>query len=193
MRWFVLTLFGLLLFVACGGSGDTESVNAASPGTPLTTSAVTTTAEPTTTTTAATTTSTGAPSTTTAATTTTTAATTTTISAERLAAAAAVGDMAAGEELFNEPLDGINHSVSCSTCHTFDGQPARNPTFIGIGTAAAHRIQGMSDVEYLRESIVDPYAFKADGEWGSAAMPYRYPDLFTEEQINDVIAFLLTQ
>ena len=119
--------------------------------------------------------------------------TTSTISDERLIAAAAVGDMAAGEELFNEPLDGITHSLSCSSCHTLDGQLARNPTFIGIGTAAGDRISGMSDVEYLRESIVDPNAFKPDGEWLSASMPYTYADLLSEEQINDLIAYILTR
>ena len=119
--------------------------------------------------------------------------TTTTISDERLSAAAAVGDIAAGEDLFNEPLEGINHSASCSTCHLLDGQPARNPTFVGIGTVAGDRISGMSDVEYLRESIVDPYAFKADGEWLSSAMPYTYPEVLSEEQINNVIAYMLTR
>jgi mono/diheme cytochrome c family protein len=173
MRPVVFTLFGLLLFIACGGSDDTESVTAASTSAPSTTSAATTTSAVTTTSEPAT--------------------TTTTISAERLAAAAAVGNMETGEELFNEPLDGITHSASCSTCHTFDDQPARNPKLNGIGTAAAGRIQGMSDVEYLRESIVDPYAFKADGDWLSSAMPYTYPDLFSEDQINDVIAYLLTR
>jgi mono/diheme cytochrome c family protein len=187
MRPLVLTLFGLLLFVACGGSDDTESLTAASTSAPLTTSAVTTTSEPATTTTTV--------ITTTSAVTTTSepATTTTTISAERLAAAAAVGDIVAGEALFNEPLDGLPHSSSCAECHTFGSQPARNPKLTGIGTAAANRIEGMSDVEYLRESILDPYAFKADGEWLSQAMPYRYPDLFSEDQINDVIAYLLTQ
>ena len=121
------------------------------------------------------------------------AITTSTISDERLTAAAAVGDMAAGEELFNEPLDGIPHSLSCSSCHTLDGQLARNPTFIGIGTAAGDRISGMSDVEYLRESIVDPYAFRPDGEWLSASMPYTYADLLSDEQINDLIAYILTR
>ncbi len=174
MRLLLLTVLGVLLFAACGGSDDTESVTAASTSAPVTTSAATAASEP-------------------ATTTSEPATTTTTISAEQLAAAEAVGDVAAGEVLFNEPLDGITHSLSCSSCHALDGQLARNPTFIGIGTAAADRIEGMSDVEYLRESIVDPSAFKPDGEWLSAAMPYRYPDLFSEDQINDVIAYLLTR
>ena len=51
----------------------------------------------------------------------------------------------------------------------------------------------MSAVDYLRQSIVDPYAFEVEGEWLSAAMPYRYPDLLSEDQIDSLVAFLLTQ
>ena len=116
-----------------------------------------------------------------------------TVTEEQLAAAAAVGDVGAGEELFSQPLDGVTHSLSCSSCHSLDGTSGRNPTIVGISAVAANRIGGMSDVDYLRQAIVDPYAFKAEGDWVSAAMPYRYADLLTEEQIDDVIAFLLTR
>jgi hypothetical protein len=44
----------------------------------------------------------------------------------------------------------------------------------------------------LRQSIVDPYAFEVGGEW-AFAMPYRYPEALSEDQINNLIAFLLTQ
>jgi mono/diheme cytochrome c family protein len=189
MRLGAVLLLGALVFFACGGSDETESSAAAT-----TTDVVSTTTEVASTTADVVSTTTEVASTTLAPTTTTEPpTTTTTISAERLTAAAAVGDIAAGEELFNEPLDGITHSLSCSSCHTLDGQLARNPTFIGIGMAAADRIEGTSDVEYLRQSIVDPSAFKPDGEWGSAAMPYTYPDVLSEDQINNVIAYLLTR
>ena len=186
MRLLVVSFFGFVLLVACGGSNGTES-------------AATTTAEPAVTATSepvATATSEPAATSTSEPTATATVepvATTTPISDERLAAAAAVGDIAAGQELFNEPLDGVNHSLSCSSCHTIDGQLARNPTFVGTGTVAGDRIAGVSDVEYIRQSIVDPYAFKADGEWLSAAMPYVYADLLSEDQINNLIAYVLTR
>jgi mono/diheme cytochrome c family protein len=186
MRPLVLTLLGLLLFVACGGSDDTESVTATSTSAPSTTSVVTTTSEPATTTSVVTTTS--------AVTTTPEpATTTTTISAEQLATAEAVGDVAAGEVLFNEPLDGLPHSASCTTCHTLDGIDGRNPTMVGISAVAASRIGGMSAVDYLRQSILDANAFRPSGDWNSAPMPYQIPDLLTEDQVNDVIAYLLTQ
>jgi cytochrome c2 len=127
------------------------------------------------------------------ATTTTEAATTSTaVSAEQLARAAAIGDIAAGEQLFNTRLE-MRDGVSCSSCHVLDGPDTQwGPTLAGISARAGDRIEGMSDVDYLRQSIVDPYSFVVPGEW-SFAMPYEYPDLVTEEQIDNLIAFLLTQ
>ena len=115
------------------------------------------------------------------------------VSDEQLAVAAAVGDIAAGEELFNQHVDGVSHSASCSTCHSLDGRNSPDaPTLAGISAAAADRVAGMSDVDYLRSSIVDPSAFKVSGEW-RGGMPPQYPDLFSEDQINNLIAFLLTR
>jgi mono/diheme cytochrome c family protein len=115
------------------------------------------------------------------------------VSDEQLAAAAAIGDIAAGEELFNQPVDGVSHSVSCSSCHSLDGRDSQDgPTLAGISVVAAVRVDGMSDVAYLRQSIADPPAFKVSGEW-RFPMPHQYPDLFTEDQINNLIAFLLTR
>lgn len=114
------------------------------------------------------------------------------VSAEQLAIAAAVGDIAAGEELFNQPVDGVSHSWSCSSCHSLDGSDSDGPTLAGISAVAADRVVGLSDVDYIRQSIVDPYAFRADGEW-RVVMPYQYSELFSDDQINNLIAFLLTR
>lgn len=115
------------------------------------------------------------------------------VSDEQLAAAAAVGDIAAGKELFNQPVDGVTHSLSCSSCHSLDGKGSQDgPTLAGISAVAAVRVAGMSDIDYLRQSIVDPPAFKVSGEW-RFPMPHQYPDLFSEDQIDNLIAFLLTR
>ncbi len=115
------------------------------------------------------------------------------VSDEQLATAAAIGDIAAGEELFNKRIEGVQHSVSCSSCHTLDGKDSQDaPTLAGISAVAADRVDGMSDVDYLRQSIVDPYAFRVGGEW-RFAMPHQYPDLFSEDEIDNLIAFLLTR
>jgi mono/diheme cytochrome c family protein len=120
-------------------------------------------------------------------------ATTSAVSDDQLAAAAAVGDIAAGEELFYQPVAGVPDSVSCSSCHSLDAQNNQwAPTLAGISAVAANRVDGMSDVDYLRQSIADPYAFRVGGEW-AYAMPYQYPDALSEDQIDNLIAFLLTR
>jgi mono/diheme cytochrome c family protein len=116
------------------------------------------------------------------------------VSTEQLAFAATVGDIAAGEELFNQPVDGVPHSWSCSSCHTLDGNDTQSaPTLAGISAIAGDRVVGLSDVDYLRQSIVDPNAFHVDGEWRRGSMPHQYPDLLSDDQINNLIAFLLTR
>ena len=115
------------------------------------------------------------------------------VSDEQLAAAATVGDIAAGEDLFDTQVEGAPDSVKCSTCHSLDGKDSPDgPTLAGISAVAADRVDGMTDVDYLRQSIVDPYEFTIDGEW-RFAMPYRYSDLLSEDEIDNLIAFLLTR
>lgn len=128
------------------------------------------------------------------ATVTTEAATTSAgVSDKQLAAAAAIGDPAAGEEFFSLPLAEMRDSVSCSSCHLVDGPDTQwGPTIAGISAVAADRVAEMSDVDYLRQSIVDPYAFVVAGDW-AFAMPYEYPDILSDEQINNLIAFLMTR
>jgi len=127
--------------------------------------------------------------------TTTTAATrestTTTISAEQLSRAQSVGDITAGETLFNSTVELTGPDYACSVCHTLDGVNGRSPSLAGISAVAGDRVDGVSDVEYLRESILDPAASEVD-EWASV-MPRTYSESLSEEQVNNLIAFLLTQ
>jgi mono/diheme cytochrome c family protein len=57
---------------------------------------------------------------------------------EQLATAAAIGSIVAGEVLFNKPIEEINHSVSCSTCHTLDGKASQD----GPTVRTAQRLLG---------------------------------------------------
>lgn len=123
--------------------------------------------------------------------TTTLAQATSTVSDEQLAKAASVGDIAVGEELFYMEMDEMPHDLSCSSCHSLDGVDGRSPSLLGISEVAADRIQGLSDIEYLRQSLSDPLSFVA-GEWAST-MPYQYGEILTDEQVNNLVAFLLTK
>lgn len=126
-------------------------------------------------------------------TTTTLAPTTTTVSAERLAKAEQMGDVAAGEELFFTGLDGIPHDFPCATCHSLDGtEIPGGPSLQGISDVAGDRIEGLSDIEYLRQSLTDPNAFRADDD-STDSMPYQYADVLTEQQVSNLVAFLLTK
>ncbi len=51
---------------------------------------------------------------------------------------------------------------------------------------------GLSAEEYLRESIVDPAAYTVDGYFADA-MPKVYKILLSEEDVDGLVAFLLTQ
>jgi hypothetical protein len=84
-------------------------------------------------------------------------------------------------------------------CHSFDGidmldyngDPAA-PSLLGISTRAGTRVNGMSAVDYIRQSIIDPEAYIVEG-YGYHRMPVGFEYVLSEKDINNLIAFLLTQ
>jgi hypothetical protein len=68
----------------------------------------------------------------------------------------------------------------------------RAPTFQGISGRAGDQVPGLSAEEYLRESIVDPAAYSVEGYFADA-MPKGFEILLSEEDIDNLVAFLLTQ
>ena len=79
----------------------------------------------------------------------------------------------------------------CLTCHTVGQTGAlRFPDLGGIGAAAGSRVPGMSDVEYLAQSMYEPTAFVVPGF--PPAMPaVNMPPLgLTDQEILCVIAAL---
>src|SRR5688500_9488886 len=64
-----------------------------------------------------------------------------------------VGDARTGEEL---STSGGESMIPCTTCHTLDGTTLVGPSFQGIATRAATRVEGQSAEEYLRQSITNP-------------------------------------
>ena len=85
--------------------------------------------------------------------------------------------------------------LGCSSCHTLDGSEQkgslRAPSFQGISERAGDRVPGLSAVEYLRQSIVDPSAYVVEGFEDYMDKGLRI--LFGDDDIDDLIAFLLTQ
>ena len=65
------------------------------------------------------------------------------------------------------------------------------PSLADVGTARDPRVAGMSAQEYLHQSIVDPDAYVVDG-FAKGQMLRDSAQRLTEEQIQDLVAFLMT-
>ncbi|MDN7137859.1 cytochrome c [Pseudidiomarina sp. 1ASP75-14] len=95
-------------------------------------------------------------------------------------------------------------SPACTACHsTQPGVDMAGPTLAGLVTRAQAIIAAESypgeaqDVEgYIRESIVAPSAYLVPGDMysagGTSFMPQGYGESLTEEQIDQLVAYLAT-
>ncbi len=99
----------------------------------------------------------------------------------------AIGDPAQGRQIYET---GGASGVPCLTCHTLDGSALVGPSFQGIAGRAGTRVEGLSAEEYLRQSILEPTAYVVEGF--EPTMPETYADTLSEDDINNVIAFLLS-
>ena len=81
----------------------------------------------------------------------------------------------------------------CLTCHTVGKSGAlRFPDLGGIGAQAKSRVAGLSDVEYLAQSLYEPTAFVVPG-FPPAMPPVNQPPIgLTDQEILCVIAALQT-
>lgn len=109
---------------------------------------------------------------------------------QEVSAEEVIGDPVIGQELFNEFRAEVN--FACATCHYTDKEEQLvGPGMLGLGERAATRVEGMSVTEYLRNSILHPSDYIVEN-FPDLLMPQVYADLFTEEQINNLIAYLKT-
>jgi cytochrome c oxidase subunit 2 len=93
----------------------------------------------------------------------------------------------AGRQIYET---GGDSKIPCATCHTLDGTPLVGPSFQGLSERAGSRIPGLSTEEYIHQSIVNPGAYLVEGFQNS--MNPTYGQLLSEEDIEDVTAFLLS-
>jgi cytochrome c2 len=80
---------------------------------------------------------------------------------------------------------------TCVSCHTIGSSEAgRFPDLAGIGASSASKIEGLSDVEYLAESLYEPDKFIVDGF--SPGMPpvNKAPISLNQQEVLTVIAYL---
>lgn len=113
--------------------------------------------------------------------------------------ALAAGDPANGQVVFTTPHtmpDGVQWM--CSTCHSVDPNigVVIGPPLWNIAVRAEDRVSGQNALEYIHNSIVNPQDFIAplpEGQsaWG-IAMPHGFGEVLSEQELNDVIAYLFT-
>jgi len=97
------------------------------------------------------------------------------------------GDAAAGKTVFEQTA-----APACTTCHSLEaGVTLVGPSLATIGADAGSMVSGQSAEEYLHESVVSPNAFIVEG-FGPNIMPQNYGTQLSEQQINDLVAYLLS-
>lgn len=100
------------------------------------------------------------------------------------------GDPDNGKVLFNEisPQTGF----SCAICHNVavPGQII-GPSMLNIKDIAETRVDGETAEEYLYNSILNPDEYIVEGFVGSV-MPQTWGDVFSDSDIDDIIAYLMT-
>jgi cytochrome c553 len=112
------------------------------------------------------------------------------------AAPAAPGDVERGRQLFAAPVASPRgDQQACVRCHALaPGEKSATglgTNFSGIGLRAGETVPGQSAELYLRTSIVDPDAHLAGG-FQDGLMYREYAKVLSEQQINDLVAFMLT-
>jgi nitric oxide reductase subunit C len=105
-------------------------------------------------------------------------------------AAKSVGDPGLGKTLFNQAA--IREAPGCVTCHSIEpGKVLIGPSLAGVAARAGERVPGKSAADYLHECITDPNAFVVDG-FSAGIMYQKFGEVLVEEEINDLVAYLLT-
>lgn len=81
----------------------------------------------------------------------------------------------------------------CTTCHTIGRSGAlRFPDLDGIAARAATRVPGMSDVDYMAQSMYEPDTYIVEGFNPGMPAINRPPIGLTDQEILTVIAYLQT-
>ncbi len=105
----------------------------------------------------------------------------------------AVGNAANGEELYKQATIGSANAPGCITCHSLEpGVVLVGPSHAGLGERAQTAVPGMTAEEYLIQSIKEPDAHVTEG-YTAGIMYQNYAQDLPNAQINDIVAFLLTQ
>lgn len=101
----------------------------------------------------------------------------------RAAALFARGDAARGEAL--------TETYQCAACHVIGAENNIAPPFAGLADRAGERMPSLSAAAYVYESIINPSAYIVEGFQN--AMVQNFKDRVTEQDLADLMAYLLTR
>jgi cytochrome c2 len=104
----------------------------------------------------------------------------------------ASGSASNGEKIFNQ--DTIGSDAGCHTCHSVEpGVNIVGPSLAGMASDAAGDAEerGVTTEEMLRIMITDPNDEVVEG-FPPYTMPQDFGTQLSEDQLNDVIAYLMT-
>ena len=93
------------------------------------------------------------------------------------------------EDLIEVGRELVNGRGICMDCHN----DVRAPAFDGVGARASSRIEGVSDIEYLAQSLYDPDAFLVPGFAQGMQKMNEPPISFSHDEMKAVIAWLQSQ
>lgn len=93
----------------------------------------------------------------------------------------------------------VYNANGCGGCHTLEkvSTGAVGPNLSQIGSTAATRVDGLSTEDYIRQSIINPNAYIVPecptGACLENVMPQTFGDTLSEQQLNDLVAFLASK
>jgi mono/diheme cytochrome c family protein len=111
-------------------------------------------------------------------------------------AAGGAGNPDNGKVVFNTPHDTANGTWACAQCHSVSSDQARiiGPGLWDLVSVAGSYVPGEDAAAYIHESIVNPNAFIAPGDppYPPGLMPQNWGDVLTPQELNDVIAYVMS-
>ena len=99
------------------------------------------------------------------------------------------------EDMSTEEMIGAGEKIAtgkgtCFLCHTIGAEGTRAPDLAGVGQRAATRKEGLSDIDYLAESLFEPGAYIVEGYNPIMTPSHKAPISLTDPEILAVIAYL---
>ena len=112
-----------------------------------------------------------------------------TSASDPIAEAVSLASASNGDTLFHEMT---STGFACSSCHNVDNEDRLvGPGMLNVGARAWERQPGVSAPAYLYNSILHPNDYLVES-YPENVMPAVYADVFSESEIYDLVAYLMT-